>query len=853
MGESSFLEELRVHAVATPDALAVIEPGGARLTFADLQNRIDAIAYAVARAGIKRDDVVALVLPDGVGLLASFLGVASVAGCAVLNPALLPSEIESVLAGLRARAVIVDPMLSSPASDGARQYGISVLNLESCTDGAAPPSVERADGHHVALLLQTSATTGKARIVPLTHSNVRAMAANTGGPLGLTPADRFLSMMPLFHLQGLMGCLAQLFAGGSVICTAGFEASAFVPWLEEYRPTWYTAGPTLHHAILPLLHSRPEILERSPLRFVRSIGAPLARALSEQLERTLHAPVLEGYGMTEAGAITSNTSHRRKAGSAGRSAGSEIRIVSETSQILTPDCEGEIEVRGAAVMHSYHNDPESNRQAFRDGWLRTGDLGRLDAEGFLFVTGRLKEIINRGGEKILHGEIEDALVSHPAVAEAVAFGVAHPTLGEDVMAAAVLRPGASASESELRRFAGERIASFKLPRRIILLNSIPKGTTGKPAREALSAQLQAELDSVTETSVATTEVEKRLASIWQRTLKVQSVSTRDDFFQLGGDSLALALIMAEIELEFCPEHRAEFLSSPTIETLARIVTASEENRSENSFIVALQPHGSRIPFFCIPGGYEDAYYLLDLAQPLGADQPFFVVRDPRPLRDRGVYTLEEHAAYFCRAIRSTRPNGPYLLGGHCYGGILAFEVARQLVAAGQEVRLLVFFEVPAPGYPKVVRHWKKYLKQSAALASSLKQGQTLAVLAQVRTHTGALKQLLGRKTRAIMHRVLISAGLKILIEPMEPNYFRNQRAGRAYVPKKLECDVVQFLAADERHSTLILDDPRLGWHAIVGRGFSVHEIPGTADAIFKPPNVGKLASQLRAFLDLANL
>jgi len=339
-------------AAAAPGAIALIEPGGARQTVAELQDKCHAAARAVASAGIARDGVVALILPDGAELMASFLGVASVAGCAVVNPALRDRELEQVLAAVGARAAIVDPALGS-AADVARGNGIAVLDIAAGNAGAPCDPPRSSD---IALLLHTSATTGKARIVSLTHANLQAMAANTRGILDLTSADRFLSMMPMFHLQGLLSAMAQLLAGGSVICTAGFDAGAFLGWMEEYRPTWYTAGPTLHHAILPLMEAHPEVLERAPLRFVRSIGAALPHTLMEQLERTLGAPVLEGYGTTEAGAISSNTPRDRKPGSAGRTTGSEIGIMNEQGALLPADHEGEIVVRGKAVMHSYRND-----------------------------------------------------------------------------------------------------------------------------------------------------------------------------------------------------------------------------------------------------------------------------------------------------------------------------------------------------------------------------------------------------------------------------------------------------------------------------------------------------------------
>src|SRR5258708_800135 len=263
IGDGGFLGELHMRAASTPHAVALMEPGSESLTFEGVENRIQRVARAVLDAGITRQDVVALVLPDGAGLMTTFLGVASVATCAVISPALRKAEIESALADLEARAVIVDSMFSSQVEDAARRREMALLDVGSCAAGPEQARSEAATGHHVALLLHTSATTGKARIGALTHSNLRAMAANTRAILNLTSADRFLSMMPLFHLQGLLSSLAQMLAGGTVICTAGFDANAFLSWLDEYCPTWYTAGPTLHHAVLPLIESRPDILDRS--------------------------------------------------------------------------------------------------------------------------------------------------------------------------------------------------------------------------------------------------------------------------------------------------------------------------------------------------------------------------------------------------------------------------------------------------------------------------------------------------------------------------------------------------------------------------------------------------------------
>ena len=816
------------------------------------------MAGLVTRAGVARGDVVTVVMPDGPELLSMILGVSSVAICAPVNPGLRDAEMEACWSDQGTRALILEAG-DARLEEIARKLGIAVLHA----DRGDPPAMnlgEHARASDIALVLQTSATTGKPRMVPITHATLRAMAENTRRILRLAAEDRFLSLMPLFHLQGLLSSIAQLLAGGSVIATSGFDSSAFASWLGRFHPTWYTATPAVHHAILPLMEMRPEVLEQSPLRFVRSIGAPMPQTLMDGLERVLRVPVLEGYGMTETGMVTSNAPppRTRRAGSAGQSAGVEVAILSDAGEILPAHRDGEIAVRGSAVIHGYLNNVEADRSAFRDGWFLTGDIGRLDEEGFLFVTGRIKDIINRGGEKVLPAEIDDALAAHPAVADAVAFGVPHPTLGEDVAAAVVLKDGAAISEAELRRFAASRLAEFKIPRRIIFPDAIPKGATGKALRAELAERFQSEVTMRANGAAALTPVEQKLKTIWKRVLRIEEAGVEDDFFGSGGDSLGLTLLMAEIEFEFGVDSSlvagAEFYASPTIRTLAKVIAngAPAATKGTRAPFVALQPLGSRIPFFCIPGADENPYYFRELAKGLGQDQPFYVLRDTRPLQERGVYSVEEHAAHFADAIRVVKERGPYILGGHCYGGILAFETARQLISRGDEVRLLAFFDVPAPGYPKIVRHWRNYLSQSKLLIAALARGEDHATWADVRSHLRVLMELSRRKIQAFTRRGLVATGLRAVVEPIERVNYRNERAGRAYDPKQLRCKLVQFIAADERHSTLILDDPRLGWRDLVGDGFSVRKVTGKAAEIFREPSVGELADRFRGVLDEIN-
>ncbi len=407
---TGFHDELRDRARSAAGAPALLAPGRDPLTFGGMLRQAEAVTATLRGAGVRGYEAVAVVLPDGPELVTTFLGVTAAAVCAPLNPLFREAEIEFCLASIGPAAVITDPALNSPAATVARRMNIPVLEA---TAGARKAEVRSPDGpphkgmRHpdgAALLLHTSGTTSTPKLVPLTHANLREMAGNTQRILGLTAADRFFGMMPLFHLQGLMSALAQLAAGGSVVCTSGFKAERFLDWLQEFRPTWYTAGPALHRATLESARARQDGFARVPLRFVRSIGAAMPPTLLADLETALGVPVLEGYGMTEAGVITSNAlgPGEYRAGSTGRSAGLEVAVMDGDGAFLPPDHDGEIVVRGPAVMPGYAG-PQTDGSTFRDGWFRTGDLGRLDAVGFLYITGRLKEIINREARRSCRG------------------------------------------------------------------------------------------------------------------------------------------------------------------------------------------------------------------------------------------------------------------------------------------------------------------------------------------------------------------------------------------------------------------------------------------------------------------
>ncbi len=457
--------------------------------------------------GIGRNDRVAIVLPNGPEMATAFLCIASGATTAPLNPGYRAEEFEFYLTDLGAKALVVEPGEKTPAIDVARRLGVPIVELlrerergagtfslravDARSGAAASPGLAGPDD--VALVLHTSGTTSRPKIVPLLHRNVTASARHIVAALGLRPGDVCLNIMPLFHIHGLMAAtLASLAAGAQVSCSAGFNALRFVHWLDEVRPTWYTAVPTMHQAILARAGRHADVLARSRLRLVRSSSASLPSQVMAELERTFRAPVIEAYGMTEAAhQMASNPlpPRPRKPGSVGVAAGPEIAIMDEQGNLLGAGATGEVVIRGPNVTPGYEANPEANAKAFANGWFRTGDQGVVDAEGYLRLTGRLKELINRGGEKISPLEVDEVLMHHPAIQQVVTFGLPSAHLGEEVAAAVVLRDGKAVTERELRDFAEKHLAHFKVPRKIVFLAEIPKGATGKLQRIGLAAKL----------------------------------------------------------------------------------------------------------------------------------------------------------------------------------------------------------------------------------------------------------------------------------------------------------------------------------------------------------------------------
>jgi len=471
----------------------LLPDSGARISYDSLRTQVMEMAAALQKAGVGPGDRVAIALPNGAATIVSFLA-ASIAGTAApLNPAYRYEEFVFYLEDTNARVMILPPDGAEEARRAAQDRQVTVLVAETDTAGnvrlsGASGAARRPQPDDIALVLHTSGSTGRPKRVPLRHRNLAVSVRNIARTYALSHADLSLCLMPLFHVHGLMAStMATLFTGGTVVVPAKFNPLSFARVVRDHGVTWYSAVPTIHQLVL----ARRSGQEGFPtLRFVRSCSASLAPELMAKMEDHFGVPVLEAYGMTEAShQMASNPlpPAARKPGSVGPGTGVQISIRTESGEPLAAGQAGEVCILGPNVIREYENNPEATAKSFFGEWFRTGDQGILDAEGYLMLTGRLKELINRGGEKIAPREIDEVLLAHPAVAEAVCFGVPHATWGEEVAAAVVLK--SEAAEAEIAAHCRARLAEFKCPKKIHIVQTIPRTATGKIQRLNVAAAL----------------------------------------------------------------------------------------------------------------------------------------------------------------------------------------------------------------------------------------------------------------------------------------------------------------------------------------------------------------------------
>ncbi|HEU5019207.1 MAG TPA: AMP-binding protein [Pseudolabrys sp.] len=712
----SLRDRIRYWADLQPNESAVVSALHDPLRYRDLLRQIDEIGVALRVSGIHPQHRIATAITARPEAILATVGVACHAAAVPIDPNLTATELALRFESLRLRAVICWKGDSCAARAAAEECGIPIIEANrtkrqkkleiqlepiraSALAVASRPTEEAA-----AFILQTSGTTQLPKFVPFSHGNMLAAAARMQAWFHFAPQDRCLSIAPAYYSHGLkVAVFTPLLTGGSIAIPSDPSAIDLDEWLDDLRPTWTSAAPPLYRALLEAARRRPDAPTHN-LRFMLSGGTLIGRDVRERIEDTFGIPILDHYGSSEAAQIAANLPGPgfNKAGTCGRPWPGILKIVNEDGRQIGTGERGEVLVTGPTLTAGYLENPDANRASFVDGWFRTGDIGSLDADGFLTLHGRIKELINRGGEKISPFEIEFALLQHPDVAEAAAFAIPHPRLVEDAMAAVVLRAGATTTPQQLRSFLAHRLAPFKIPRRVLTLDALPKDRMGKILRGQLAAvQSKSSAQALDRPATdaqqpRTHELEASLLTLWRRLLQSEDIGPDDDFFERGGDSLLA--VQALLEIERLIGHAAPksllFEAATVRQLLPRL---SEPVHDSTGSLLRLNATGTRRPLLFFHGDYErnSPYFLVRLARLLGPEQPIIGV-PPHGVNGEPVpSTIEAMAAQRLLALREEQPEGPYRLGGFCNGAVVAFETARRLKSAGQKIETLILIDSPS--------------------------------------------------------------------------------------------------------------------------------------------------------------
>jgi acyl-CoA synthetase (AMP-forming)/AMP-acid ligase II/thioesterase domain-containing protein/acyl carrier protein len=831
------------HARETPNAPAIGAPGRQFLTYRGLIEQIDETVAALNRCGIGRGDWVATALPNGPEAAVATVAIACGAVVVPLHPGSAPGEFAAALTQGEIKALVLPSGTISPGRDVATDLGISVVELEPAKSALAgtfrlsgtprpfPARLGVNEPDDVSMILRSSGTTARPKLFPWRQKDIVGYAQiNSRIVLQITASDRCICLTPFFHAHGVStGIMVNLYAGASAVCSPGLSLPEFFDWIREFQVTWYTAMPIMHQAIVEHALRDPTRIANHSLRFARSAAAPLPWSVREAWESMFQIRMIDAIGSTETRPFAHTPfppiPHRR--GSVGIVAQS-VAIIDETGTTVATGSVGEIGVPASEAIRPIGSTDEDFPVA--NGWYRTGDMAYVDGDGYLFVMGRIKELINRGGEKIAPREVEAELLRHPAVSEAVVFPIEDPKLGQDVAAAMVLREGATATVDDLRAFVATRVARFKVPRVVLLLDRIPLSAIGKVQRNRLAALLADQIERALRSEAAGVrehrllvpprdDLERKLTQVWEMLLDVRPIGVTDDFFNLGGDSMASLRLLAQLDRDFGIKLSEAVLSGvSTIEGLAKVMRDTRWV-PDHATVVPLKPHGSRPPLFvCLHGDTNSVVSYRQVLHNLDDDQPVVGVRLPEGGLRTGTYrTIEDISAAYVGEIRSVQPSGPYHLLGHSLAGVVAFEVARQLSAGGQTVAFLGLIDTACPSAVESDgERWRRHLRSVTTLSPT----ELLPYLAE---RVGRTVTRMRRQVRTGSRASLSTVTMPKTDDSSEEESLTTYTLP-TYVPRTYAGKITMFLAMDRPANLRVVS--QLEWKHFADGGFDVREIPG---------------------------